>query len=169
MPAYDNILNTVKNIFTCIDKNEPLWDLLLKSELMKLLWLLESNEDIVCEKNNKSGYIDTIRPALEYMAENYQLNISISQLADMVHLSKSYFMSCFKKAVGIGAIEHLTHLRISAACDALASGNMNISDIAGNCGYTNLSNFNRQFFKLMNCSPKQYRKACSSAGLQTHL
>ena len=59
-----------------------------------------------------------IRPALEFMMKNYQENISIDQLADLTNLSKSYFMGCFKKAVGVGAIEHLTQLRINAACEA---------------------------------------------------
>lgn len=158
MPAYEAILASTRSVFACINDNSSLGDLLLKSELMRLFWLLESNRDIVCEKNNKVSYSDIIRPALEFMASNYQLDITVDMLADMVHLSKSYFMNCFKKAVGIGAIEHLTQLRISAACDALSSTDMMISDISINCGYTNLSNFNRQFMKLMGCSPKQYRK-----------
>ena len=94
--------------------------------------------------------------------KNFHENISIEQLADLVHLSKSYFMSCFKKAVGIGAIEHLTHLRINAACDALADTGKMISDIAFSCGYSNLSNFNRQFKQIMGCSPKEYRKRKTS-------
>ena len=82
----------------------------------------------------------------------------MEQLADLVHLSKSHFMRCFKKAVGIGAIEHLSQLRINAACEALSDGNDQIADIAFACGYSNLSNFNRQFLKKVGCSPKEYRK-----------
>ena len=92
------------------------------------------------------------------MMENFRENITVEQLADLVHLSKSYFMGCFKKAVGVGAMEHLTQLRMNAACDALSSTDKMISDISFHCGYSNLSNFNRQFKKVVGCTPNEYRK-----------
>lgn len=156
--SYSEIKETVTRIFSCAHDNLPQADLLLKSELMKLFWLLENDEDIICQKDTGISYSEIIRPALEFMAKNFQQEISVEQLAELVHLSKSYFMNCFKKAVGIGAIEHLTQLRINAACEALLSTNQKISDIALNCGYANLSNFNRQFLKMVGCSPNQYRK-----------
>lgn len=154
---YDEIKVTIDRIFSCAHGNLPQLDLLLKSELMRLFWLLEDDETIICRKDTGISYSEIIRPALEYMMNNFQENITIDQLAALAHLSKSYFMSCFKKAVGIGAIEHLTQLRINAACDALSSTGKNISDIAFGCGYSNLSNFNRQFKKIVGCSPKEYR------------
>lgn len=156
--SYSEIKETVTRIFSCALENLPQTDLLLKSELMKLFWLLENDEDIICQKDTGINYSEIIRPALEFMAKNFQQEISVEQLAELVHLSKSYFMNCFKKAVGIGAIEHLTQLRINAACEALLSTDQKISDIALNCGYANLSNFNRQFLKMVGCSPNQYRK-----------
>lgn len=52
----------------------------------------------------------------------------------------------------------LIRLRIRAACEALHKTDRNISDIAANCGYSNLSNFNRQFKRYVGCSPGNYRK-----------
>lgn len=152
------IKEAVEQIFVCAHSNSPQMDLLLKSELMRLFWLLENDESIICRQEGGISYSEIIRPALEYMANNFQEDISVEQLAELVHLSKSYFMGCFKKAVGIGAIEHLTQLRINAACEALSSTEKKISEIAFNCGYSNLSNFNRQFLKLVGCSPNAYRK-----------
>ena len=155
---YPHLKASVDQIFACAHGNLPQLDLLLKSELMKLFWLLENDEEIMYRKDDGISYSEIIRPALEFMMRNYQENITIDQLADLVHLSKSYFMSCFKKAVGVGAIEHLTQLRINAACDTLSDTDQIISDIAFNCGYSNLSNFNRQFKKIVGCSPNEYRK-----------
>jgi AraC-like DNA-binding protein/mannose-6-phosphate isomerase-like protein (cupin superfamily) len=155
---YKEIKNTVDCIFSCAFGNLPQLDLLLKSELLRLLWLLDQTELSDYHNTSSISYTEIIRPALEYMMENLQENISIDQLASVSHLSKSYFMNCFKKAVGIGAIEHLTHLRINAACDALSNTGKQISEIAFSCGYSNLSNFNRQFKQIMGCSPKEYRK-----------
>ncbi|MBO5177370.1 MAG: AraC family transcriptional regulator [Lachnospiraceae bacterium] len=158
---YDEIKSSVDCIFSCVYGNLPQLDLLLKSELLRLFWLLDQTELSTIDDTSIS-YTEIIRPALEYMTKNLQETITIDRLADLSHLSKSYFMSCFKKAVGMGAIEHLTHLRINAACDALSDTNKIISEIAFSCGYSNLSNFNRQFKQIMGCSPKEYRKRKAS-------
>jgi len=149
---------TVEQIFLCVAGNRSQLDLLLKSELLRFFWLLDSNANLTHRSNSDISYSEIVRPALEYMMTNFRDSITIEQLANLVHLSKSYFMSCFKKAVGIGAIEHLTHLRINAACDALTDTDKVISEIAFTNGFSNLSNFNRQFKQIMGCSPKEYRR-----------
>ncbi|MGN0431265.1 MAG: AraC family transcriptional regulator [Lachnospiraceae bacterium] len=155
---YSELKAITDRIFYYAQSNLPQLDLLLKSSLLQLIWLLENDENIVYRKDTGISYSEIIRPALEFMMQNFQENVNIDQLAGIVHLSKSYFMNCFKKAVGIGAVEHLTQLRINAACDALSSTRKAVSDIAFGCGYSNLSNFNRQFKKIVGCSPNEYRK-----------
>ncbi|MGN1180762.1 MAG: AraC family transcriptional regulator [Suilimivivens sp.] len=155
---YYELKLTAEHIFSYAQNNLPRYDLLLKSELMRFFWLLENDEAITCRKDPGISYSELIRPALAFMINNFQENITIDQLADLVHLSKSYFMGCFKKAVGVGAMEYLTQLRINAACEALTDTDRMISDISFNCGYSNLSNFNRQFRKIMGCTPNEYRK-----------
>lgn len=155
---YPDLKSSISRIFSCVTDQIPHADLLLKSELMHLFWLLETNPK--CHSRQKSGLNDCelIRPALEYMVKNYKETVSVEQLADISHLSKSYFMNCFKKAAGISAMEYLSQLRISAACEALSFSGHKVSDIAFRCGYDNLSNFNRQFKKIAGCSPREYRK-----------
>lgn len=155
---YAELTATADHIFSCVDGNSPQLDLLLKSELLRFFWLLNETSIQSLQDTTSISYSELVRPALEYMMKNFHETITIDQLADLSHLSKSYFMNCFKRAVGIGAIEHLTHLRINAACDALSDTNKIISEIAFACGYSNLSNFNRQFKQIMGCSPKEYRK-----------
>ena len=157
-PNYAEVKLSVDNIFSCVFGNLPELDLLLKSELLRLFWLLNQTANTTISDDTSISYSELVRPALDYMMNNLQETISIDHLADISHLSKSYFMNCFKKAVGMGAIEHLTHLRINAACDALSDTNKMVSEIAFTCGYCNLSNFNRQFKQIMGCSPKEYRK-----------
>lgn len=136
----------------------PRQELLLKSDLIRFFALLECG-GTSAEGEGSISYTEMIRPALEFMVENYREPISVEMLAELVHLSKSYFMSCFKKAAGIGAIEYLAQLRINAACRMLTDTTASISDIAYHCGYNNLSNFNRQFRSAIGCSPREYRRS----------
>ncbi len=140
-----------------VQERSPREDLLLKSDLLRFFALLPCVGQEMKEESSVS-YTEMIRPALEFMVENFREAISIEMLAELVHLSKSYFMSCFKKAAGIGAIEYLAQLRINAACRMLTDTTTSISDIAYNCGYNNLSNFNRQFRNVAGCSPREYRR-----------
>ena len=165
---YSELKSTVERIFSYAHGNRSQLDLLLKSELLRLFWLIENDENNICRRAADISYSEIVRPALEFMMKNFQEDISIEQLAELVHLSKSYFMGCFKKAVGVGAIEHLTQLRINAACEALSNTDTLISDIAFNCGYSNLSNFNRQFKKIVGCSPNEYKKRNTTSRSYIH-
>ena len=155
---YEKISALVERIFLCVQRNCAREDLLMKSELMRLIWMLEESGGIVFERKREGKEEEIIRPAIEYMAQRFKEDITVEQLAELAHLSKSHFMRCFRQAVGIGAIEHLSKLRIHAACEALSDSADQISDIAFACGYSNLSNFNRQFLKKVGCSPREYRK-----------
>ena len=67
-------------------------------------------------------------------------------------------MNRFKEYVGLSAIEYITHFRIEKACKELAGTNKSVMEIAFECGFSNLSNFNRQFRRIAGCSPTKYRK-----------
>ncbi|MBQ8176761.1 MAG: AraC family transcriptional regulator [Oscillospiraceae bacterium] len=155
---YDEIRTTVENIFSCAKGNTPQLDMLLKSELLRLFWLLEESGDMYRKMDNKPDFGDVIRPAVEYINENFCENITVQQLADIVHLSKSYFMARFRQAAGVGAIEYINQLRIKKACRLLAESKLNAADVAFECGFRNLSNFNRLFRKAVGCTPAMYRK-----------
>lgn len=154
---FSDFQDCVEQIFSCARENDPLSDLLLKSELLRFFWLLEKEPELVTRQEDNVRYSELIRPALEYMELHYGEDITVKQLSAAAHLSQSYFMGCFKKATGIGAIEHLTQIRMKMVCDALINSKQHIADVAYSCGYDNLSNFNRQFKRMIGCTPKEYR------------
>lgn len=155
--GYGELRAAADQIFMCVQKNSARMDLLLKSELLRFFWILEEKGGILLREEGPEES-EAVRPALEYMAAHFREEITIEQLAALSHLSRSHFMRCFRKSVGVGAIEHLSQLRIRAACEALCDSPEQIADIAFACGYSNLSNFNRQFLKKVGCSPKEYRR-----------
>lgn len=155
---YNELLTTADNVVSCAVGNTARLDMLMKSELLRLFWLLENCGDIDAHAPAEAGKSEMIRAALEYIAENYSENITVEQLAATVHLSKSYFMSRFRQASGVSAVEYITQYRIRAACAALIDTSESVSEISFECGFRNLSNFNRQFKRLTGCTPNEYRK-----------
>lgn len=155
---YNELRITADNIVSCAKGNTPRLDMLMKSELLRLFWLLENDGDITLNARAEVGKNEIVRGALEYVAANYSENITVERLAETVHLSKSYFMSRFRQAAGVSAVEYVTQYRIRAACSALIESGKTVSEISFECGFRNLSNFNRQFKRLMGCTPNEYRK-----------
>lgn len=157
-PYYNEIKKCTESIFNCVKTNSAQYDLLLKSELLKLLWILSNNGEITKSAFAVSTDVEGLKPAIQYITENYKEDITIDKLAERSHLSKSYFMNKFKQYFGIGAMEYIIQLRIKSACEALQNSNKTITQISSECGFNNLSNFNRQFKKTVGCTPKEYRK-----------
>ncbi len=155
---YSVIRSLTEAIISCANKNNPYDDLLLKSILLQLYWYFEKNDNHASFQGDDISYSSLIRPALEYMTYCYMDSITINELAAKCSISSSHFMNSFKKAVGCSAIEFLTHLRIKAACTALTETTDDISTISYSCGFSNLSNFNKQFKKITGSSPREYRK-----------
>ena len=93
----------------------------------------------------------------KYIEENYQHPISIDEISDVCHFSSSHFMKYFKKVMGTSFTDYLNEYRLSMASRLLLSSSDNILEIAAECGYDNLSYFNRLFKKKYGVTPSAYR------------
>jgi AraC-like DNA-binding protein len=68
------------------------------------------------------------------------------------------FCNFFKNQFRMTFVEYLNAVRIGHACKLIAEDKYNIVEVAYECGFNNLANFNRQFKKLKNITPSDYRK-----------
>jgi AraC-like DNA-binding protein len=68
------------------------------------------------------------------------------------------FCNFFKDHFRVTFVEYLNTVRIGYACKLLADDDHNIVEIAYESGFKNLANFNRQFKRLKNMTPTEYRK-----------
>lgn len=140
---YNELKACAEKIFSCAQKNDIRGDLMLKAELLQLLAILAENGDISLADSKYPKQAELIRPALEYINAHFTQGITVEYLAEAPHLSKSYFMRIFKEIVGVGAVEYTNQLRIRKACKLLIQTEKTISEIGYECGFSNLSNFNR--------------------------
>ena len=158
IPEYNNLITFTDLVFKYAKNSGAINDLLLKSNLLHIFGTILKNHLYYEVKTSSKNVLHTIRPALEYIRKNYNKNISINELAKISHISPSYFMGCFKNATGISAVEYICQLRIKTACELIRDSENNISDIALECGFSNLSNFNRQFKEHLGITPSEYKK-----------
>jgi AraC-like DNA-binding protein len=92
-----------------------------------------------------------------YIRENMANEISQAEIAASLGLTSPAFCRFFKAAMGQTFVNFVNILRVNEAC-RLLSGTKPITEIAMECGYQNISNFNRQFLALRGINPTEYRR-----------
>ncbi|MBD2870929.1 AraC family transcriptional regulator [Paenibacillus arenilitoris] len=105
--------------------------------------------------------LEKIRVVIHAMEQNYAHAWTLSELASLVYLSPSRFSDLFRLAVGMPPMLYLIHIRLESAVAMLESNTMKITDIAHECGFRSLSNFNRLFKKHIGAPPKTARNKSS--------
>lgn len=101
---------------------------------------------------------DRIAKIQEYIATHYNQQTSLPQLADLANMTPVSFSRFFKLRTGKNLSNYIIDIRLGAASRLLVDTSMPISEICYDCGFNNLSNFNRIFKKKKGCSPKTFRE-----------
>ncbi len=109
----------------------------------------------------KNEAFNRITDTLEFIAQNYNQKLLLSEIAQNYNMSPSAFCNYFKRKTGKTLVSYINEIRIAQACKLLLNTDKNISEIAFECGFNNLSNFNRIFKNTIKNSPKDYRKVWS--------
>lgn len=93
-----------------------------------------------------------------YVRQNLASDINQSDVAALVGLTPPAFSRFFRRATGQTFVGFVNILRINEVCRVMADSHECITNIAMNCGYNNIANFNRQFLALKGMNPSQYRE-----------
>ncbi len=99
-----------------------------------------------------------LNDVIQFTLIHYQQNISLEDVAQIANLSIPAFCRYFKIHTGKSYISFLNEVRISSACRLLKESELHIAQICYETGFQNLSNFNRQFKKIMGMTPSGYRE-----------
>jgi len=100
---------------------------------------------------------DRMQRVCDFIHAHLMDEIDRSQLAKLAHLSEGAFSRFFSSRTGKTVPEYVNEVRIGRACRMLGEDAGNITDIAMDCGYRNLANFNRRFRQVTGMTPSVYR------------
>lgn len=132
---------------------------LIKSHLFMIMHLL--NQHCVDAQDNELAQRQTyekLKQALYRVQLSYAQEITIPNAAAMCGFSESHFMKLFKELTGMSFTAYLINYRLELAATQLVETDLNIIEIAGNCGFRNHSYFTRAFVKKYGTTPIKYRK-----------
>jgi AraC-like DNA-binding protein len=131
---------------------------------LQILVALAGSED--CEPIASSGFAaetslydqERMDRVFQFLNGHLAQTVRLAEAARIVHLSEGAFSRFFRTHTGKTFPEFVNELRIGRACSLLMEDNLNITQVAYQSGFINLSNFNRQFLRLKGLSPRAFRQ-----------
>jgi len=108
------------------------------------------------DNENKVKYpIDIL---LEYIHVDYEKEISLNSLCELVHINRTTLNRKFKEKTGYTVMEYLIRHRVRIACDILSRTQLGLKEVAVTAGFKRDTYLIKQFTAIMGISPTEYRK-----------
>jgi|GEM_PF-1718754 len=120
--------------------------------------------DILARVQTATVTLDTrglpplVLKACDIVRATYAAPIRLNTIAADCGVSPEHLSRQFHHTTGLRFQDYVAETRIAAACRELADTDRRISDIAGSCGFSTLSRFNRCFKQLTGTTPRDWRK-----------
>ena len=128
-----------------------------KHEFLSLINLLRVNENAsMCIAATDPN--ELINDAKNYIRKHYSDDISLTKVAEYVHLNPSYFSNLFSQKTGENFSAYLNNVRILHAKQLLLNPNIKIYEVGEKVGFSDPASFNRSFKRTEGISPSKFRE-----------
>ncbi|MBQ4563590.1 MAG: helix-turn-helix transcriptional regulator [Lachnospiraceae bacterium] len=124
--------------------------------LSGILRLLGYLKDYELEKITSAS--DSLSLVVDYINKHIHESITLDDICQEVHVNKCYLCRLFKKNMNTTIMNYILQTRIIFAQTMLSSGNLAISEISENCGFSSISYFCRVFKAATGQTPLQYKR-----------
>lgn len=133
-------------------------------ELMALLHELAEDGEYVKLSSSSfalmkpAGDSRRVQKVQDYIDRHYKEDIRLADLAGLVGMTPTAFSRFFKLRTGRSISDYLIDIRLGHATRQLVDSTTSVAEICYECGFNNVSNFNRIFKKKKGNSPKVFRE-----------
>ena len=160
-----SVLEDGQELIQCIENESP--DIVLKISIMDELpealekatgKLTQLKKEIEKEEIAVSGQRTLLQQIDQYVEQNFKNKISLDEIADELHVNRSYLSRFYKNKTGINLFDTILNLRIEAAKEYLLNTDMKTYEISEAIGVDDAGYFSKMFKKITGVSPKEFRK-----------
>lgn len=155
----ENIYKLIMEIYQEFINKKSAYELYIKGTIYQLISLLLRNNLFEIRDKNLESKLHKLKPLFKYIDKNYHKKINLKTAAQKINMSYYHFSRYFKEVTGRNFTEYINYIRTSEAKKYLLSKDMNISEIAYQVGYANVTSFNRAFKKFNGTTPGKFRNA----------
>lgn len=104
-----------------------------------------------------------LREITDYIDVNLHRNVTLSELAALVHLTPRYFCGAFKEATGLPPHQYLIGQRVERAQALLMNRSLSLSDVALTVGFNSQSHLSSHFRRIVGVTPARWRSGAADA------
>lgn len=145
-----------------LDAGGPAGLFLSESRHLLLRHLLRRHAGTAPAHRAGGGRVSPLRPFLmqrvvAFVEAHLAGEITLSQLAQLVHMSPDHFLRAFSAAVGTTPYKYVQEQRLGCAARLLADSALDVQDVARRCGYRTPSHFAQQFRRRFGVTPLVFR------------
>jgi AraC-like DNA-binding protein len=157
----------LKKLLFEASQNEGLKALIIILQLLDIISTLKKEELMIISSGSFENSMlsgkkeDKLEEVYKYVFENFKNGINVQQAASLAFMNESAFCRYFKRRTNKTLSQFVNHVRVTHAIHLLVEEDMSISKVCFECGFDNLSYFNRQFKSITGKTPFAYRKKFS--------
>lgn len=162
IPDQGEVISELKVIIHELTEKNTAYELALRSKLFSIFCTLARknlyNPMPQTQKYSiRSKKYELLKNILGYISQNYNKKISLNDISKNVDLTPQYICRFFKEMTGYTLSDYINHYRIETSSTLLKVSSLSITDIALECGYENISYFNRVFKRHVGCTPTEFK------------
>lgn len=146
------------NIFHECHSDEAYNILYLQAYILQLIAFMHRYKMIKEFNSNFLRHLESIKPIIQFINDNFTDKIYIDDLASAINLNKFQLCKRFKALTGGTIIEYINFIRLQHAAELLLNSDKSITEIAYSCGFASVQYFNKVCKKNFGCSPKNLKK-----------
>jgi len=150
------------------------YELVESTGMRSLILLLKLMDELSVQKKSNMSFItsgmqssfnaddpEKLETVFKYVLENYKNEVRSKKAAALAYMNEAAFCRYFKRRARKTFSQFVNDVRITHATKLLAGRDSSIAGVCFECGFNNLSYFNRQFKSIIGKTPFEYRKEFS--------
>lgn len=138
------------------------WQIMLRAYLCEIIGALVRDSGASLSAPNsdiKRESLICMDKAMTYINSRLGEKLTLDEIARKAGFSRTYFSPLFTSLNGLSPWEYITIRRIEKSKELLRTTELSVIAVATQCGFSNISNFNRMFARITGVNPTTYRKS----------
>lgn len=142
-----------------LDKKQPYYKEIITASIREFWFLLKRSlpqEERAKDDSRRNRMLEDLQELLDHIDRHYAEDLTLEYAASMMHFSPSHFSKTFKKLMGMNYVTYVNMVRIEQAIRLLGTGHYRMTDLALECGFSNIRSFNRVFKEITGYTPTEF-------------
>lgn len=151
------LMSDLQQMLDELKQNHPGSDLILLAKALEIFVFI--SREYSRNKNPMTRSLCRLGELISLLEKRYREHWTIRKISRIASMAPSTLLPVFRKVTGYSPIDYLLHVRLSKAAELLLKTEMQVSEIAQECGFSDSNYFSRQFKKCYSLSPRSYRNS----------